>query len=466
MHEPTLMYVSSGMKQQEGPAYLRIVKTLSVGIDSGELKPGLALPSQRVLADHLGLHFTTVTRAYGEAKKRGLISAHRGQGTVVAAGPATARRQPRQAAAASVIDLTAAWPPTLQIPLDLSAALVSLGGESGVGLFSARSGKRDPWVVEAAIEWLQPLFSSSLQHRVTSSAGTRGALLALMRLVVGNGGTLLTEAMTWPTLRTLAGMFGIRLRAVAMDEEGIVPAALEAAVRETGAKALYCVPNAQNPTNAVMSLARRKQLAAIAEHHDLRIFEDDVYGELMEQRLPPLADFAPRQTYFIVSLAKCLSPSLRVAYVVAPSEQDSLELGDLLRATMLSPAPIEEALVVHTMNNRSAFRHIARVRAETRMRSSIVHEVLRGFRPFVKVGPLSLWLSLPDPWQRAAFVENLRHRGVIGLPSDAFSVDRSDTQHAIRLATGTAHDQQQLRKALDGVVQLLSSSPTLSTLRT
>ena len=71
MHNASMLYVRARLAETGGPAYLGIVKALAQGIDSGDLRPGLPLPSQRVLARELGLHFTTVTRAYGEAKRRG-----------------------------------------------------------------------------------------------------------------------------------------------------------------------------------------------------------------------------------------------------------------------------------------------------------------------------------------------------------------------------------------------------------
>lgn len=467
MHESTLLYVETQMRLLEGPAYVRLIRALAAGIDSGELRVGMALPSQRMLAKHLGIHFTTVTRAYTEARKRGLISAQPGRGTVVSSSSENAAAQPvAEALPSAVVDLTAIWPPTLRIPLDLSAALISLGGEKGVALFSERANRRDPDAVAPAIAWLQPRFSSALANRLTASAGTRAALLALMRLVVGSRGTLLIEAMAWPTLRTLAAMLDIKLHAIAMDVHGIVPAALEEAIRQTGAGALYCVANAQNPTNAVMPLQRRQEIAKIASKHDLRIFEDDVYGELLEHRLPPIAELAPRHVYYIASLSKCLSPSLRVAYVVSPSAQHSRSLEDLLRATMLSAAPIEEALAAHTMRDKSAFRHIARVRSEARARSLIAAATFKDFRGSVRVGPLSVWLTLPHPWKRAEVVEALRRRGVAILSSDVFVLGTGEPENAVRIATGAAADQQQLRRALGAVVEVLSPSSGLRIVQT
>ena len=79
-----------------------------------------------------------------------------------------------------------------------------------------------------------------------------------------------------------------------MDAEGLRPDALEAACRSTRARALYCMPRLQNPTSAVMSDRRRRQIAAIAEKYRLTVIEDDVYGFLSPEKAPLAAlDSAP-----------------------------------------------------------------------------------------------------------------------------------------------------------------------------
>ncbi|WP_187395037.1 PLP-dependent aminotransferase family protein [Pigmentiphaga aceris] len=446
------------MRESDGPAYMRLVRVLALGVDSGELRAGTPLPSQRQLAQHLGLHFTTVTRAYAEAKRRGLIAAQPGRGTTVSTDYQTALVQDAQSPRPE-IDLASVWPPALRIPFDLATALVALGGENGVALFSERAYRRDPSAIAPAVQWLQPRFAGTLLNRVATAAGARAALMALMRLEVGTSGVLLAEEMAWPTIRVLAAMFDIRVEPVAMDAHGIVPSALEDAMLRTGAKALYCVPNAQNPSNATMPLERRQAIADIAERQGLRIFEDDVYGELLEQPVPPIASLAPRQTYYIASLSKCLSPSLRVAYVVSPSVQQSRALDDLLRTTMLSPSPIVGALAIQALRDKSAFRHIARVRAEGRMRAAIAAEILREFRNLITVGPLSIWLRLPAVWTPAAFVDALAQRGVGILAGDAFAVGEGVSSNAVRIATGSARNQAELRTALQCVADLLGAPP-------
>ncbi|MET0471432.1 MAG: GntR family transcriptional regulator, partial [Xanthobacteraceae bacterium] len=72
------------LNDREGPLYRRIVDALTADVASGRLRRGQQLPTHRALAKALGVDLTTVTRAYTEARRRGLTEARTGQGTFVA----------------------------------------------------------------------------------------------------------------------------------------------------------------------------------------------------------------------------------------------------------------------------------------------------------------------------------------------------------------------------------------------
>jgi len=69
--------------QRSGPIYQAIADQIGSEIEAGRLKPGGRLPTQRSLARQLGVTLTTVTRAYDEAQRRGLLSGEVGRGTFV-----------------------------------------------------------------------------------------------------------------------------------------------------------------------------------------------------------------------------------------------------------------------------------------------------------------------------------------------------------------------------------------------
>jgi len=93
---------------RKGPRYLAIVEALTEDVASGDLKQGSRLPTHRDLADQLGLTVGTITRAYAEAARRGLVSGEVGRGTFVRRGEAGG---PELGSDGQVVDLGQNHPP-------------------------------------------------------------------------------------------------------------------------------------------------------------------------------------------------------------------------------------------------------------------------------------------------------------------------------------------------------------------
>jgi len=66
------------LSAHSGPRYRAIAEALASDMRSGRLKPGERLPTHRELAYRLGVTVGTVTRAYAEAQRRGLLEAMSG----------------------------------------------------------------------------------------------------------------------------------------------------------------------------------------------------------------------------------------------------------------------------------------------------------------------------------------------------------------------------------------------------
>ena len=126
---------------------------------------------------------------------------------------------------------------------------------------------------------------------------------------------LLTEALTYPGIRTLAHTLHLRTQGIALDEHGIVPDALEEACKRGVGRVLYVLPTLQNPTSVVMPLERRRRIAEIARAYGLVIVEDDTTGFACADAPPPIASLAPELTYFVTSLSKSLYEGLRIGYL-------------------------------------------------------------------------------------------------------------------------------------------------------
>ena len=112
---------------------------------------------------------------------------------------------------------------------------------------------------------------------------------------------------------------------VAMDDDGLIPAALEeaiAAVARSGrrAKFLYTIPTFQNPAGVTLSEERREQVLDICERAGLLVVEDDPYGMLSFEGDAPLPLRARRRegVFYVSTFSKTFAPGLRVGWILAP----------------------------------------------------------------------------------------------------------------------------------------------------
>jgi DNA-binding transcriptional MocR family regulator len=105
--------------------------------------------------------------------------------------------------------------------------------------------------------------------------GAHAAMVGIFSLLAKPGETVLCEAVTYPGVRSIAAQLGLRLVGIEMDQNGVIPEALEG-VRAHAPKAIYLNPTLQNPTTITIPEKRRAAICAIARKHGVMIVEDDV----------------------------------------------------------------------------------------------------------------------------------------------------------------------------------------------
>jgi len=467
-----------------GPIYRAIADAIAQAVRRGELHAGDRLPPQRTLADGLGVDLTTITRAYTEARQRGLVDAIVGRGTFVraavqGAAGGTIGRAPMErggapaagivsrpaAAEASGVDMSMNMPP--QPPLLrrlLREGLAARVNEAGLAdIMTYRAGLGTGQDRAMAGRWLRPVLGQVDPERILVCAGAQCALTGVLTMLAKPGDLILTEALTYPGFRAVAAQLGLRLAGVTADAEGPLPDALERACRDARPKAFYCVPTIQNPTTVTTSLARRQAVAEIASRYRITVIEDDAYGLLPGTPLPAITSLMPALAgeggFHVSTVAKCLSPGLRCAYVVAPDRSLAGRLASAIRATSLTPAPLLTGLVTRWIGDGSALLLRDAVRDEARARQSIAREMLPAESVAAHPDGLHLWLTLPAHWNRRAFSAESRRQGLTLVPSDAFLVE-GEAPNAVRMSLGVAESREALRAALRSVaVTMLADAP-------
>lgn len=447
---------SPDIKQKEGPVYRAIADAIAQALQGGELQPGESLPTHRALARALGVTVGTVSRGYAEAERRGMVVGEVGRGTFVRgreAGPLAALDESREGVAVDMgLNLPCIAREEGQILADALRALASQPDHAHLLGYQRYSGS--PRQRDAGARLLRRLGLDAEADNVLVTAGGQHALTVIFATLTRPGDLVLTESLTYPGMKSVAQMLGLRLHGLPLDEHGLVPEAFEEACQAEEALALYTIPTLQNPTCSIMPEERRRQVAEIAERYGVLIVEDDVHGLLVEEAPSPMTTHAPEHGVYVASTGKSIAPSLRVGYLWAPERLvERLDAG--VRTTTWMASPITAEIATLWINEGTVDRIVAGKRALARERQQIVKEQLAGFDYVAHPEAIHVWLRLPEPWRSGDFVEQARQRGVQVTGAEVFAVGREAIPHAVRLGIAAPASRDALCRGLGILREIL-----------
>lgn len=447
-----------------GPRYRAIADVLGDDIAGGRLAPGARLPTHRDLAYQLGVTVGTITRAYAEAEKRGLIGGEVGRGTFVLGQTQQApvpdspdwptRRAPSDVVLTTIMpeqnDAIDALGPTLSeiAASNVLASMIAYTPHAGLPAHRA-----------AGADWMARWHRLHVApDEVVLATGAQSATAVALAALTRPGDIVLTERLTNYGLKVLCSTIGLHLEGIAIDEDGLLPEAFDAACRRLGPKVLYTVPTLHNPTAIVMPEARRLEIIAIARRFDVTIVEDDVFGFLVTEARPFRA-LAPDIAIYLTSLSKSVAAGLRVGYLATPAAFLH-RLETAARALHYSVPALPAEVASRWIANGTADRMAERQVAEAKIRQRLARSIL-------PIGAVSghensqhLWLELPDPWRNDDFVAEARRRSVQVLPADTFVVGRASAPHAVRLSLCTPEDRADLERGLQTLASVLAGPQT------
>ncbi|MGE3474980.1 MAG: PLP-dependent aminotransferase family protein [Rhodospirillaceae bacterium] len=437
------------LSEWSGPVFTRIVDALAADIAGGRLVRGQRLPTHRSLAKALGVDLTTVTRAYGEARRRGLVDARVGQGTFVS--ETTARNT--HAPAVTKIDLSMNIPPQpVEANLDLRIAhgLKAIQDDYGFSAFLnyQRAGGA-PADTAAAVKWLRKRVPQADTARLVIAPGNQSIVFNALLALASRGDTVVTEALTFPGIKAAAAQLGLRLVGVPMDGEGVMPESLAKACKAHKPKIVYLTPTQHNPTTATMGAARRAAVADVIRRSGAILVEDDAYGAL-EPGIVPIAALIPERAYLAVGLAKCIAPALRVSYALVPDEAAAAAMRGALQATVLMPPPLMVALATQWLQSGVADKIIQAIRAESRGRQALAARILKGIPYASQPHAHHIWLPMPAP------VYGALHRGLAVVSDEVFAVGAAPS--GVRVCLGAARSRDELAQALEFLAETARNS--------
>jgi DNA-binding transcriptional MocR family regulator len=412
-----------------GGLYRRLADAITALIGSDELPVGARLPAERPLAEALAISRSTVVAAYDELRARGLVESRRGSGTTVAASAGRGRsgadkRMPTGYGESlfhritvdpgEVIAMTYAVDPGMP---ELARELEDLARTDlpvllqGVGYH--------PRGLQELRERIADHFSGSglptTADEIVVTSGAHQAIALATQMYLRTGATVVIEQPSWPGCFDLFGAAGGRVVGVPLDDAGIRPDLLAAALAEHQPAMLFVMPTFHNPTGRLMSANRRRQVAELAAKYGVVVVEDNAYSAwdpAGPEIPPPLAAFAPKnaEVFTIGSVSKAVWGGLRIGWIRAPKPLAERLARHKALADLGSPV-IDQALTarllprLHEMTAERA--RLATVRRK--LMGQLLTERLPEWSWDEPDGGSALWIRLPDTDARMFAQVALRH---------------------------------------------------------
>jgi len=232
-----------------------------------------------------------------------------------------------------------------------------------------------------------------------------------------------------------------------MDAFGMIPEALGEVCKRDRPTVLYLTPTLQNPTGILVPEERRRELARVAEEHDLLVIEDDNLRLLVTEPPPPLSSFIPDRSFFIASMSKSVAGGLRLAFVTSPRAFAD-KVNAAVGATVFMVSPLLLEIGARWIEDGTAKRTVVQKRAEIEARQQIAREILKKRTLLSHPRSYYLWLELAEGWTSSEFETEARRRGVGVTSSRPFAVSASDAPNAVRVCVSAAGSRAKLEVAL------------------
>ncbi|HEV2597558.1 PLP-dependent aminotransferase family protein [Sphingopyxis sp.] len=424
-----------------GPKYKAVTAAIAAAVASGELRHGDRLPPQRDLAARLGIDLTTVTKAYDLARQRGLIVARGRAGSFISEDARSG-----EVATAAQSDIAMNSPPVAadgELPAAMTDALATLTHAGDMARFHYQRPGGPAADRETGAGLMARVGLSSDAEQVVVTAGGQNALHAIAATILQPGDRVACGQFAYPGFLTLARRIGVTLVPLAR----IGADTLEAAHLAAPLRALYVVPTNDNPTTATIATGERREIAAWAREAGVQIIEDDAYGLLPDAPLPAITSFAPEIGWYVASMAKIISPALRVGFVRAPGVAEAMQLAACQHESAVMAPPINVAMVSLWLADGSFDRLVGAVRKEAAWRQNLAHTVLGDGRHAGHPQGYHLWLSLAEDGNPDMLAATLALEGLSAVGSDRFAVS-ADAPKALRVSFGGTIDRRTLSRAL------------------
>lgn len=438
-------------RESNQPLYQQIADDLEQRISYGEFPPGSLLPSERKLAEQLGVNRSTVVLAYAELRSLGIIESKSGSGTRVCKTKwgATPKHTPnwhRYAEGGSFLP-NLPFLRRIRVALERDPTIIDFAsGELAGDLapideinaimnekqYTSYFGYDNPQgympLRQALVAFLKKYRGiQATESSILITSGSQQSLYLITQCLLSPGDAVAIEDPSYCYSLPLFQSAGLRLFNLPVDEHGIQPKELRSLFKKHKIKMLFINPNFQNPTGALLARERKKQLLDIASELGLPIVEDDPFSLTAYKGTPP----APLKSLdtigsvlYIGSFSKIAASGLRVGWMVAPHSVVE-RLADARQQMDFGLSVVPQQVAARFLNSPYFDPHMDRLRSSLLYKRDLIIEAIQQEMPGlvefpVPEGGLHLWCKIVPEVNDAKLLEAAIQRGVIFVPGSVY----------------------------------------------
>jgi 2-aminoadipate transaminase len=340
-----------------------------------------------------------------------------------------------------IVSLAGGSPYVSALPLDAVGAMVGrLVAEQGAIALQYCTAQGDPGLREKICEVMSLEGIRAHPDDVVVTVGSQQALDLITRIFVDPGDVILAEAPSYVGALGSFAAYQADVVHVAMDDNGLIPEALEQAIARLAAagrriKFIYTVPNHQNPAGVTLSAERRPRILEICRSAGLLVIEDNPYGLLGFDGEPLRAlraDDAEGVVY-LGTFSKTFASGVRVGWAAAPPAiRDKLVLAAesaVLCHSSFSQLAVREYFDTQPWQEQiKDFRELYRQRRDA-MLESLTAQMPESCHWTIPAGGFYVWLQLPEGINSKAMLPRAVSSRVAYVPGTGFYADGGGTDH-------------------------------------
>jgi 2-aminoadipate transaminase len=346
------------------------------------------------------------------------------------------------AARPEIVSLAGGTPYVAALPLDAVGDLVGeLVSGQGTTALQYCTAQGDAGLRERICDVMALESVAAHPDDVVVTVGSQQALDLLARIFIDPGDVVLAEAPSYVGALGAFAAYQADVVHVPMDDDGLIPEALEQAIAAVAAsgrrvKFLYTVPNFHNPAGVTLAADRRHRVLDICHRAGLLVVEDNPYGLLGFDGDPMRALRAddPEGVVYLGTFSKTFAAGVRVGWAVAPPGiRDKLILAAesaVLCHSSFAQLTVREYLGTQPWREQiKDFRELYRDRRDATL-DALTRLMPPGCAWTKPAGGFYVWLRMPEGIDAKAMLPRAISARVAYVPGTGFYADGSGGQFA------------------------------------